>query len=991
MKFHLPVKLFAAVMAAMVAMPSMAGEGTNDYQNPGAESGKLFTGDVVNTFSGDWTGKLYGPAENTGYKVGNTYHLSTVGGLQATTATGTANNVTVNVVAAEDGITKIDKVIGVGLGGYAALGNKEINISGGSEVTAGDYVYVGCIIGGNDYTTQTSGGYAEGTYAEPHYDYTRFAKQTDAEKTITIDVEGGSVGQIRGGASGHSDKVNAAMAGAYQHFVKVYGEPESDAYIADETERSAAIAAALKDYVDNAPWIRNEAVEINVSAGKVGYNADGTDYYDAEAAINGAGGTAHSVNNTVTINISGTADIYGDVYAGALANEYSSYNGVTFPATEVQAFVKNSVVSVSGGKVTGNVYAGGYGKKDTHQSMVKEGTYVELSGGVVTGSVYAAGKNDIVGANQEGAGSQVVIKGAGTQVDGTISGGGESSTIEGDRILTVEAGYTGSHSYKVTDFTSIAVNADVTMSSLTAAEDKGTDVTIADEATLSLTGKDTIHTATNISGGTVSISEATLQVAEGGSLDSKVVLDKHATLDLNGIAASCDIVVYGCTIQGGSNYTGNLYVDGGELTLTDPTCADNVIIDNNGTISGASLKANNVTINNTAETTLNTDLTVNDGGRVTITGGKLNVTGSLTLGANTNIILVGDYAPGDEIMTVTGDINQEENVTLVFGETKVTIENGVVSLVAAFDRALANALTVSNWGIATSSRTFVNTVRGQRTNTGCIADGKGSAWVAVMAANHDIAAADIDIEGSAVGVDMKVSNQSTLGVAVGYTEGDVKPGAVSNMDQESTYLAFYGEHGLKKLTPTSCLSLDWVFAWGDTETKFNNTQWSQESLQLNTRLNWNKKMNDRLCMSVFGGLEYFASESAEAVGVKTGSIQNLRGEIGVGARYVAWRTPGNPAVMDEKGVPITAALPGCDKLVLHGEVRYMNDMVRSNPVIQMDGMRGSGVNPGRCGMGIEAGATYRINDRWSASANYGVNTMEDSREHRVNIGASYTF
>ncbi len=78
------------------------------------------------------------------------------------------------------------------------------------------------------------------------------------------------------------------------------------------------------------------------------------------------------------------------------------------------------------------------------------------------------------------------------------------------------------------------------------------------------------------------------------------------------------------------------------------------------------------------------------------------------------------------------------------------------------------------------------------------------------------------------------------------------------------------------------------------------------------------------------------------------------------------------------------------ELVLHGEIRYMNDMVRSNPVIEQDGLRGSGDNPGRQGMGIEAGATYRIGERWSASANYGFNTMEDSKEHRVNVGASYT-
>ena len=113
--------------------------------------------------------------------------------------------------------------------------------------------------------------------------------------------------------------------------------------------------------------------------------------------------------------------------------------------------------------------------------------------------------------------------------------------------------------------------------------------------------------------------------------------------------------------------------------------------------------------------------------------------------------------------------------------------------------------------------------------------------------------------------------------------------------------------------------------------------------------------------------------------------------MGVGVRYVAWGTPASEVVSDAKGCTIAIARPGCEKLVLNGELRYINDMVRSNPVIEMDGLRGSGENPGRQGMGIEAGATYRISDRWSASANYSYNAMEDSREHRANVGASYTF
>ena len=382
------------------------------------------------------------------------------------------------------------------------------------------------------------------------------------------------------------------------------------------------------------------------------------------------------------------------------------------------------------------------------------------------------------------------------------------------------------------------------------------------------------------------------------------------------------------------------------------------------------------------------DLSILDNGSVTLNDGKvLSVKGSLTLGNGVDVVLTdGDYGVGDKLLSSTGTLTMGD-VSLVYNDSTVELElqgNSLV-LVSKFKQDKADAVAQGNWGIASASRAFVNTVRGQHSNTGCIANGRGTVWAAAFGAYNDMDGADINVKGAAVGVDTKVGSCSTVGLAVGYADGEVSPTGLRDVDQEGTYVALYGEHGLKKLSSTSCLSLDWVAAYGNTESEWNGMDWEQDSLQLNTRLNWNKKVTDRLCMSVFGGLEYFASESDTVNGVKTGSIQNLRGEIGVGARYVAW---GAPALTDGKGGLIK---PGCEKLVFNGEIRYMNDLVRSNPVIRMNGVNGGSENPGRQGLGIEAGATYRIGERWSASANYGFNAMEDSKEHRVNVGASYTF
>ena len=444
----------------------------------------------------------------------------------------------------------------------------------------------------------------------------------------------------------------------------------------------------------------------------------------------------------------------------------------------------------------------------------------------------------------------------------------------------------------------------------------------------------------------------------------------------------------GMTTLSGSNnsYNGGTVVkDGATLVVTE----------NGGLGTGGVTVESGATLDmqTAGNAQIEGNLVVNENGTITLNDGSLlEVNGSVTLNSGATIVLNGEYDVNAPLVSATGTLTMDD-VTLVYNGTTVELEmqNGQVVLVSKFRQNKADATTLSNWGIATASRAFVNTVRGQRSNTGCIANGKGTAWVSLLGGNHDINGSDISLSGAALGADMKVGRNSRVGIALGYVEGEVRPSGLRQVDQEGSYIAAYGEHGLKKLSSTSCLSMDWVAAYGVTDSEGAGQKWEQDSVQLNSRVNWNKKVNDKLCMSVFGGLEYFANNSDTVNGVKTGSIQNLRGEIGVGARYVAWGAPAATASYDEKGAMLTEARPGCEKLVLNGEIRYMNDMVRSNPVIRMEGLSGMGENPGRQGMGIEAGATYRIGERWSASANYGFNTMEDSKEHRVNVGAAYTF
>ena len=480
---------------------------------------------------------------------------------------------------------------------------------------------------------------------------------------------------------------------------------------------------------------------------------------------------------------------------------------------------------------------------------------------------------------------------------------------------------------------------------------------------------------------------------------SSVTLQTRSSLDMNHHALENDILAGAANLYNAENYRGNLTTAAGQLFLMSDTSANKVTLTGSGGLKGCSISVNILEkaagatgkVGDKQFSNTSTNLHINPNGTIILNDGTLlTVEGSATLGTGTRFELRGgDWQSGDVLLTTTKGINTMRagqyaslgTVILPYGKGLYVVNGTQVTLTNIFNQNIADAMVQADWGIATASRAFVHAVRGQRTNTGCIADGRGTAWAAVLGAYNDLDGGDINLKGAAVGADMKVGSRSSVGMAIGYLDGEVSPTGLSEVDQEGTYVALYGEHGLRKLSATSCLSADWVVAYGQTESKYKGMSWDQDSLQLNGRLSWNKQLSERLGLRVFGGLEYFTSDSDTVNGIKTGSIDNLRGELGVGVDYVAWGMP-----VDEK-----LAGMGCKRLVLHGELRYFNDLDRENPVVEMDGLSGRGENPGRSGVGIDVGATYRINDRWSTSANYSYSTMDGSTEHRLNVGASYTF
>ena len=527
MKLHLPKQLFVAVLAAAAQVYAWE--------------------DVTTTLQGNYptitqTGSGYKPGYVGGYIASSNTNAGSM--TDPINEEFNKNNVTINVTGTEADPTTITYLVGIGPDGYSAIGDKTINIGGEA-----DHVYIKYVVGGVYYNmkgTLTANFTNRGQHVAGS---TWVTLQSTNDKKIEINVTGGTVGQIIAGNNNGSTVISAAMN-------SLLGEGMTE--------------SQLTEYLAGNPaWSTQEKVVINVSGGKVGYASDGTAGLEGDTeAIAGAGGKGFSVNNTVSINISGDADIYGDVYAGAQNREFELTVGGVSKKIGTQSHINSSEINISGGTIDGNVYGGGlYNEDSSTQSLVKEGTAIKLSGGTVTGNVYGAGDRD----NVDG-GTKITIEGTGTAVGGTINGGGNNSTVSGDRLLTVASNHKGTQNYKLADFKNIEVAGDLALESLSVATDTdGTSVNVQKDGSI----KTKAGVLTNL---------------------NELNVDGTLNIDMNGADATKD-AVSGKVLTMGDNAVINVMLDGAEAANSialfgfddTPDDADDLIITLNGKLVDSSL------------------------------------------------------------------------------------------------------------------------------------------------------------------------------------------------------------------------------------------------------------------------------------------------------------------------------------------------------------------------------------------------------------------
>jgi len=446
---------------------------------------------------------------------------------------------------------------------------------------------------------------------------------------------------------------------------------------------------------------------------------------------------------------------------------------------------------------------------------------------------------------------------------------------------------------------------------------------------------------------------------------------------------------------------------------------------------GSSISFNRVemyadtTITNEGNFIVKDSLTLHSGLTLTLNLTKANQsTPVITLGA-------GDDATWSRSATVGGKVKAEDDVTLVIngaenmaagtkfilvnddslaeGIDKVTVlgteaditSDGTNTIITLLEEVylghdpLADAVQAANWGVYKSSQAFSSLLWAPRSNAVVVkniekptADGKGSimttevegrtlAWGSVYSSfsrnssSGAFAGAEYSIVGGAIGVERQFACGSSIGAAFGYDWGKASPFTTSRVDQESWHAALYGRAAEWKLGKKSSVALDWSAAVGRTtsEHKALGSDWTQENIQLDARATYTYALTERTALSAFVGAQYYAQNDDSTEKVQADSLQNLRLMVGGGISHKL-----------------------TEKTTLFGEAMLFNDTMRHNPDVTLDGFEyGTGANPGRLGGSVTAGAQYQLTPDWTLRGSYSYEGADNSNEHRVNVGAVYSF
>ena len=519
----------------------------------------------------------------------------------------------------------------------------------------------------------------------------------------------------------------------------------------------------------------------------------------------------------------------------------------------------------------------------------------------------------------------------------------------------------------------------------------------------------TVRLHGNLTAGNLVLNNTSQYVGGFVSITNAASLSNNAKLNINGYLRGKNLTLNKSSLRQHSNnsgvaLTGTLTMNSGSsLTVQGPLSAANMRL-SGGTINLTSTSFSSIKVSGTL--TLGSSIDLNLGCKLTtgknytlIRFNKTNLTSrnnlakllgltgsgaTLTLRSTGIILKVTNAAAWNKYLSANKTAFNKA-ASVVNAITPAAEETEVVEIAAdtattvaaepAYDRSRADMLVQSNRGVVNASRAFTDTLGNRASNSTAFGEDKSSAvWLSAMGASSRLssdgaaAGSDYNLFGAAVGMEQQLTEKSSLGLAIGESYGKVNSFTSARTKQDTLHTALYGQYRAVERSRDAVL-LDWSAAYGRTESKWQGTEWEQKSVQLDARATWAHQLTADTTVSGFAGMQYFASESADiAPGIKSGSVQNLRGELGVGVGH---------------------KLTG--KTRLFSELSFVGDMVRHNPTAQTEGQRERGANPGRAGINFSVGGTHALNERWSVNVSYNLELMERATSHSANLGGKLRF
>lgn len=671
-----------------------------------------------------------------------------------------------------------------------------------------------------------------------------------------------------------------------------------------------------------------------------------------------------TTSSVITVNVSGGT--IGTIVGGNWVAS-SAVNASSDATTGYTAFVQNEAICINISGATTNVRA----VCGAMYGAVNNTITIDISDGATISNALYGGTvgyyNGSTSTNTYTKSTSIKVSGKNTKINCDIFGGGQGdSDNNGDYADNARADVKGS--------TSIEITGGTITGNIYGGSENGD---VSNDASIKLTGGSITG---NVYGGG----------KEGSVKNTKVTLD----------GADVDGNIYGGGSDGGTvtetatvellsgNVTGTVYAGGADATST--VQGDTILRVGNetknykgsvGDISGFKelyiQEGSSLTLNTGNAFTIKEHsiiLSQKNLSEAALTCASAEITDQITLNIGFEGTLVsGQYKIIASDSPVQGWSEDKVTLTGIAGFEDLTWSGNTLYFV--YRSIDMDAMTTANWGVFKSSQAFTNTLWTPRAAESSI-DLPGAkncrAWGSLYGHSSRIGSngADYSLQGGAIGMEKGLSDTRSIGIALGYDWGKVKPATAPSVDQESFHLAGYGRAWQTSLNNRDTVAIDWSAALGRTTSKHRllAEDWTQNNVQLDARATYYRYLNGRTTISGFAGAQYYAQDSDSVGSYKAKAMQNLRISLGGGLTYELTQ-----------------------RTVLYGEVSLHQDIERHNPSVAANGAQFSCTNPGRFGGTLSAGIEHMLNDKWNVHANYSFSTADDQNEHNLNAGASYKF